>query len=307
MIFAAGLSPAWQQIMQFDSFQLGEVNRAQSVNWCASGKVLNVTMAASQLGAKTSLLSTAGGPAGDAIRNQFEKLEIHADWLEVTQPTRVCTTILDATGATTELVENTGPVDESILEDFLDRFRIHSQVADVTVLTGSIPGNATDDYYVRLIHNIPGKFILDFRGPGLLHCLPFSPFLIKPNREELAMTLGGEITSEDEVLSAMKHMNSQGAEWVVVSDGPHSLMATNRDDEAFRFTPPKVDVVNPIGCGDCLAAGIACSIGEGEGVVDAIRFGMGVAAQNAMDVLPARVDQHVSRELADQVIVEDIG
>ena len=39
MIVAAGLTPAWQQILRFDALRLGEVNRAVEAHWCASGKV----------------------------------------------------------------------------------------------------------------------------------------------------------------------------------------------------------------------------------------------------------------------------
>ncbi len=45
MIVVAGLSPAWQQILSFDELRWGEVNRARSAHWCASGKVLNVGIA----------------------------------------------------------------------------------------------------------------------------------------------------------------------------------------------------------------------------------------------------------------------
>jgi len=41
VILVAGLTPAWQQILRFDDFRPGEVNRASEVQWCCSGKVLN--------------------------------------------------------------------------------------------------------------------------------------------------------------------------------------------------------------------------------------------------------------------------
>ena len=52
MILAAGLTPAWQQILSFDQFTLGEVNRARRSVWCGSGKVLNVGCALRQLGSE---------------------------------------------------------------------------------------------------------------------------------------------------------------------------------------------------------------------------------------------------------------
>ncbi len=49
-------------------------------------------------------------------------------------------------------------------------------------------------------------------------------------------------------------------------------------------------MVNPIGCGDCLTAGIARSLCNGETVIEAVRFGVACAADNASQLLPARLD-----------------
>src|SRR5262249_7617530 len=62
LILAAGLTPAWQQILQFDALAVGEVNRATDVQWCASGKVLNVGIALGHLGAESLTLAPLGGP-----------------------------------------------------------------------------------------------------------------------------------------------------------------------------------------------------------------------------------------------------
>lgn len=109
MILSLGLTPAWQQILQFDRLTVGEVNRARATHACALGKVLNVAAAVHSLGAAASLWCPIGGATGRQIAADFRNLGIPARWLEVATPTRVCTTLLDAgTGATTELVENAG-------------------------------------------------------------------------------------------------------------------------------------------------------------------------------------------------------
>ncbi|WP_417848542.1 1-phosphofructokinase family hexose kinase [Thalassoglobus sp.] len=306
MIFSAGLSPVWQQILEFDSLQVGEVNRARSAHWCASGKVLNVAIAAKGLGEKTSLLSMIGGLNGEAIAAELAAQEILTDWLHVETPTRVCTTILDQSGVTTELVENVSDVENAVLDEFVDRFRIHSQVAEVTVLTGSIPANAPEDYYARLIRNVPSRFLLDIRGDGLLQTLPFCPFLIKPNREELEATVQSSLPDEASVVQAMQSLNRMGAQWVVVSNGPESTLVTSLDG-TWRLQPPQVDLVNPIGCGDSLAAGIAVGVSRGDEVLDAVRLGMGAAAQNAQSLFPARVTLEVTEEFAQKVQIESIG
>lgn len=305
MIFAAGLSPAWQQILQFEKLQHGEVNRAQHSHWCASGKVINVGVAAKSLGVNVSLLSTIGGITGQAIAAEVEAMKILTDWVHVDQPTRVCTTILEDDGSTTELVENTGPISNEHLEEFVEKFRIHSQVADVSVLTGSIPENAGTDYYAKLIRNLPGKFVLDIRGEGLMQALPCGPFLVKPNREELEATVGNKLTTSGALLDAMRTLNRWGAQWVLVSDGPGKLLLSNLE-EAWSFTPPAVEVVNPIGCGDCLAAGLSVGVSEGLSVPDAVRFGISLAIVNAMQLFPAKVQRNQSAEIAGRVISEQL-
>ena len=106
MILAAGLTPAWQQIMRFEKLQLGEVNRAAEVHWCASGKVLNAGMALATLGVPCHTLSPLGGWSGAAIRSEFTERQNPAAWVMTGAPTRICTTILVDGGPTTELVEN---------------------------------------------------------------------------------------------------------------------------------------------------------------------------------------------------------
>ena len=111
MIVSAGLSPAWQQILQFDHFRPHEVNRAKAAQWCASGKAVNAGIALHHLcGGRndaTLTISTLGGLAFDAFEAEFADLRVPRRWIRTQSPTRICTTILDkSTGTATELVEN---------------------------------------------------------------------------------------------------------------------------------------------------------------------------------------------------------
>jgi fructose-1-phosphate kinase PfkB-like protein len=77
MILAAGLTPAWQQIMRFAQVRAGEVNRAAEVHWCASGKAINVGVALAALRAPVHTLSPAGGWSGQAMRAEFAGADLH--------------------------------------------------------------------------------------------------------------------------------------------------------------------------------------------------------------------------------------
>jgi sugar/nucleoside kinase (ribokinase family) len=48
--------------------------------------------------------------------------------------------------------------------------------------------------------------------------------------------------------------------------------------------------VNPIGCGDCLAAGLAIGLNRGQSLKEAVRLGMAAAADNVTQLQPARLD-----------------
>jgi sugar/nucleoside kinase (ribokinase family) len=72
--------------------------------------------------------------------------------------------------------------------------------------------------------------------------------------------------------------------------------------------PPRPErVVNPIGCGDCLAAGIADRIGRGSEPLEAICFGMACAAFNCGTVLAGRLDRSTVDCLAGSVKVTRIA
>lgn len=147
--------------------------------------------------------------------------------------------------------------------------------------------------------------MLDVRGPELLQCLRHRPLIVKPNRDELAMTCGCDLSRDDDLCEAMRTLNRQGAQCVVVSDGGHPVWAST-SEQIVRFKPPFVEVANPIGCGDCLAAGIAAGWLAERDLISAVRLGIGAATDNLTQLLPARLRPgHVGR-LAETVEVDII-
>ncbi len=309
MILTAGLSPAWQQILVFHEVTTGEVNRAMDAHWCASGKVLNVAGAIHSLGEEVDTVCPVGGPAGDAIRAEFNADRIPATWIDTASATRICTTIIEqATGRVTEFVENARAITADELSEFEFVYQQAAGSAQIAVLTGSLPeieghGKPVERYRRLLKVTVPS--ILDVRGPELLAALPERPLLVKPNREELAATCGRSLGNELTVLAAMKELNELGAQWVLVTSGSGDVLLTSASAE-WRLVPFSVDVVNPIGCGDCLAAGIAVAVSEGVEMVDAARFGMAAAAQNASQLLPARLDRRLVDQQAIRVHVNSL-
>lgn len=306
MILAAGLSPAWQQVLVFDEVSAGEVNRASEARWCASGKVLNVARAVHSLGGVVETVCLVGGQAGESIRDEFVADDIPGHWVPTRSPTRVCTTIIEQTTIrVTEFVENARAITADELCAFELAYERVVSDSNLCVLTGSLPevtGKGKPiDLFARLMTDSP-RTILDVRGPELIAALPHRPLLVKPNRQELGMTLGRVLRTDEKTLDAMQELNAAGAEWTLVTNGSDDVLLTSESD-GWRLTVPSVDVRNPIGCGDCLAAGIAVALCHGAEMIEAVRFGIASAAQNATDILPARLNRNAATEMAAGVHV----
>ena len=288
VILAAGLTPAWQQILVFEHFRPGEVNRAVETAACASGKVLNVGSALHHLGAAALTLSPMGGLSGCQIQDDFRNLGVPAQWLTTAAATRTCTTLLDQqTGLTTELVENSAALTSTELEAYARAYQTAVATADWVVLSGSLPSETPRGFYAQLLAQTKVPALLDARGPELQHCLRFRPWLVKPNREELEATYGRPLQTEGDLMQAIRALIEAGAQHVVVSDGAGALYAGNAQG-IERFPTLRVPTVNPIGCGDSLAAGLVVAAAEGRPWPAIVEFGIAAAAENATRLLPAR-------------------
>ncbi len=307
LILAAGLTPAWQQILRFSQLNLGEVNRALEAHGCASGKVLNVGLALHHLrgGENARTLALVGGTAGNAIMAEFAQLGAAARWVASGQSTRVCTTVLEQSGRTTELVENAAAVAASELRAFAEAYVEEAAAAELVVLSGSLPEGTPADYYRHLLERTHAGVLADARGAELQAMLlsPRPPLVVKPNRQELEATLGRPLGSDAELVRGMRELNEAGADWVVVSQGASAVWLTSVR-EVVRFVPPRLAAVNAIGCGDCLAAGITHALAEGQGMTDAVRYGIGAAGDNLTQLLPARLSAERVEQIAARVVVE---
>ena len=293
--------------MLFRAFRYGEVNRAVEVRWLAQGKVINAGIAAHHLGGPSLTLSTAGGPAMPSMDRELAELGVPRRWVVTQSPTRVCTTILDqAAGTMTELIEECNPLEPMELDEFRRVYAEEAAKAAAAVITGSLPIGTPTAFYRELVERTPCPAVLDFRGEGLLAALDLKPLVVKPNREELAQTVGHALDDDRQLLDAMRSLNERGAQWVVTTQGGRPVWVTSAT-RAYRLHSLPVDaVVNPLGSGDAMAAGIAWAIRDGRSMVEAVALGIAAATENLRRLETGRLDPAVVQRLAREVRVETL-
>lgn len=309
MILCVGATPAVQRVMVFSKLTLDSVNRASTTLDGAAGKAVNVAKVLKALGNESVVTGFLGGERGRYLRGILAAHGVNMDFIEVPAPTRQCLTILDqATGAVTELVEESKAVDPSEYGQLQQPIRSVLANCRAVVLSGTItPGGPVDFYYncVQMANEAGALAVVDAQGALMLEALKAQPDLVKPNRTELAASLGWQVESEKEIVSAMKELNARGARQVVITAGKNPTLAF--DGRSFwRVHPPRIKAVNPIGSGDACTAALTWRLLLGDGLGEACRWGAAAGAANALTLMAGEVTREEVDRLVRQVKIESI-
>lgn len=292
MILCVGLTPTVQRTMFFDRFRTDAVNRARRTLVTASGKGVNVARVVTLLGGSARLITTLGGDSGRWIERQLDTEGISHRIVPADDdaPTRTCTTLLSGPPPdteVTELVEEASRVEPHDASLLLSAALSALPEAKAVCLSGSLPPGVGDDFYARIVREA-ARFgipcVVDAQKAPLALALNEKPFLVKPNREEAAVTLGLTLSGEPQADArlAVGALIDAGAQWALVSMGEHGSLLGN-GESLWQIRPPRVEVVNGIGSGDSLAAGTISGFAlRGLSVPDSAAFGTACAAANCL-------------------------
>jgi tagatose 6-phosphate kinase len=293
--------------MVFRKLTLDAVNRAVTTLDGTAGKSVNVAKVLKALGERPVAAGFLGGDRGEQLRADLEARGIELDFVKVAARTRQCTTLLDSsTGTHTELVEESQPVAATDYEELMRVIRRRVQGCRAVVMSGTItPGGPPDLYFhgTQIAHEAGAIAVVDAQGPSLLEALKANPELVKPNRSELAATLGRELKDEAAVMAAMRELCQRGAQRVVVTAGKDPALAFD-GQRWWRVHAPRIDAVNPIGSGDAFAAGLVLSLLRGEDLGEACRWASAAGAANALTLLAGDVRREDVEQLASRSNVE---
>jgi tagatose 6-phosphate kinase len=292
MILCLGTTPAVQRTMTFERLQLDGVNRAHHVAQTASGKSINVARVARTLGAPVTASGFIGGDAAAFIRKDLDAAGVPHDFAEVEPTTRTCVTLIDqAAGTATELIEESKTVESEAWGRLTDKLDALLPSASLLVLSGTLAPGAPQDFCGRCVQQASARgvrTIVDATSEPLRHAIAANPFVVKPNRGEIAKTLGVDTSTDAGLREAMRRVVAEGAQWVVVTMGREGAIAS--DGSAFwRVAIPPVKVVNPIGSGDAFAAGLAVALTVGPPLPEALVLAAACGVANAMTPVAGQV------------------
>lgn len=305
------LNAAIDKTYYVSSFAAGKVNRVNRLFSQPGGKGINVARVAHMLGEDAIATGFVGGSAGRYIREELTALGIRHDFVSVAGESRVCLNVIDDTKMqSTELLEPGTPIDGGDIDRLFATLDSLAETTSVLVLSGSIPQGGGDDLYSRIIARWNSRaaaapVLLDTSGTPLAHTVrQASPYMIKPNEEEMARLTELPTASYgfEETAKAISRLVRQGIRIVAVSLGERgSLVGTG--NTIYRVDAVKVDAVNTVGCGDAYVAGIAIGLHRGHDETEMLKLASACGASNSLHERTGVVDRDQVRQFLSAIEV----
>ncbi|WP_248804741.1 1-phosphofructokinase [Pseudomonas sp. MWU13-2100] len=280
-ILTLTLNPALDLTVQLARLEPGQVNRSEAMQTHAAGKGLNVAQVLADLGHQL----TVGGFLGDSNPQPFEALMARRGFVDafvrVPGETRSNIKLAEHDGRITDL-NGPGPlVSEQARQALLDKLDLIAPGHDAVVVAGSLPQGVSPEWLQALLLRLKTlglKVALDTSGAALRAGLAATPWLIKPNGEELAEALQTPVTSVQSQAETAAQLHAQGIEHVVISHGAEGVNWFSCA-QALQALPPKVKVASTVGAGDSLLAGMLHGLLSAHSAEQTLRTATAIAAQ----------------------------
>lgn len=296
MIYTVTLSPSIDYVVHFSgAMRFNVTNRTEGEEFYYGGKGINVSQVLAELDLNSTALGFIAGFTGDAIEKGIQNSRIRTDFIRLNEGfTRI--NIKIKAGGETEINGQGPDIPAAALEELMKKLdRI--QDGDTLVLAGSIPKTCPDDIYEKMLERVQGKkvmIVVDATRRLLVNSLSQHPFLIKPNRLELAEIFQAEVETQQDVEKYAKKLQEKGARNVIVSLGRKGAFLLDENGGTHTCGTVKQPVLNTVGAGDSMVAGFIAGYQKTGDYGYALKLGS--ACGNATSFLPglatrAKIDE----------------
>ncbi|MDR1567167.1 MAG: 1-phosphofructokinase [Streptococcaceae bacterium] len=260
-IYTCTMNLAIDLFIETETMEPDVVNRSSDDDIQANGKGVNVSLILKQLGLNSTALGFSAGFTGAYINQFLIEKEIQTDFVEVDGMTRINVfTQVNHLKQEYKLVNKGPSITKEKIERLLEQIRkIPSD--SYLCISGSLPQGVKPEI-LQKISQITAEngvhLIIDTSYRQVLDCLPYHPFLLKPNEDELAEWFGKKKLTFEECIFYGKQLIAEGAEHVLVSLGGEGALYIT-EDVVFYGNAPTGKVINTACAGDTL---LGCFIGN---------------------------------------------
>ena len=286
MIYTLTLNPAIDYVVQLEQpLTPGAINRSRQEDFQFGGKGINVSNVLRALGQATTALGFIAGFTGSALEQGLENMGLATDFIRLKEGNTRINMKVKASQETE--INGSGPaITEDAFAALLSRLELLND-EDVLVLSGSVPKGLSADIYGQILKHLQKKNIttvVDTSGAALTHTLPFRPFLIKPNRQELEEIFGTPVSTDEQLLACARKLRQQGARNVLVSLAGDGAFLLDETGASHRMPCPKGQVINSVGAGDSMVAGFLAGWLEKRSYAYALKLGIAAGSATAFSL-----------------------
>lgn len=230
------------------------VNRTKEDDIQANGKGVNVSLVLKMLDFPSTALGFSAGFTGKYIEDYLQQKQIQTEFIEVPGMTRINVfTQVNQTGEEYKLVNQGPEIPQAAVHNFLNQIRA-LQAEDYLCVSGSLPRGLSPKVLIEISRICQEKgihLIIDSSDQEVMDCLPYRPFLLKPNEEELSSWFGRKMVTDEDYFVYGQRLVELGAENVLLSLGEKGAILFTKD-RVFRGNSPKGKVVNTACAGDTM-------------------------------------------------------
>ncbi|HHQ3557751.1 TPA: 1-phosphofructokinase [Enterococcus faecium] len=230
------------------------VNRTKEDDIQANGKGVNVSLVLKMLDFPSTALGFSAGFTGKYIEDYLQQKQIQTEFIEVPGMTRINVfTQVNQTGEEYKLVNQGPEIPQTAVHNFLNQIRA-LQAEDYLCVSGSLPRGLSPKVLIEISRICQEKgihLIIDSSDQEVMDCLPYRPFLLKPNEEELSSWFGRKMVTDEDYFVYGQRLVELGAENVLLSLGKKGAILFTKD-RGFRGNSPKGKVVNTACAGDTM-------------------------------------------------------
>ncbi len=279
-VLTVTLNPALDLTVQLPALRLGEVNRSDNLQAHAAGKGLNVAQVLADLGHQLTVTGFLGEANAQPFEQLFAARGFADEFVRVAGETRSNIKLAEADGRITDINGPGLEVGAAQRDELLARLERLVPGHELVVVAGSLPRGVEVPWFVELLQQLArlgARVALDTSGAALREGLALSPWLIKPNEEELAQARDLDPADAQALADEARRLNAR-IEHVVMSQGAAGVSWFS-PAAAWHAQPPKVRVVSTVGAGDSLLAGMLHGLLAGWPAERTLTHATAIAAQ----------------------------
>ena len=291
-IYTLTLAPCYDMHASAEKIISGKENSVTLTSREAGGKGINISRALLSAGIESEAIIALGSDNSEELEKELAKIGLKTRYYRQKGRIRENLTVHTADGGETRISQTGFPVYQKTLDKILSDIEIAE--GDIFTFTGSAPSSLGKEDLINFILKIKAmgaKVVIDSKSLELSDIIRISPWLIKPNEEEIAAYLSREIKDPDDALAEAEKLYGYGIENVMISLGEIGAVLVNGDG-CFFAESAKITPISTIGAGDSTIAGFIAAKKRGFSDSDALRLAVatGSAACLTEGTKPPKAD-----------------